>query len=336
MDQMDSDLLRLVLAALGIALVVAIYLWDRYKRISRRFPRIRMDRNLDEVDFDIPERDDDVGEVRVRQAAGSARAEPMLDRSAEPIPEPELVPDPQPEPQPDPEPVIASKRDSEPATDSEPAIESFSAVEPEPNLSGLGLQLDKAPEPSEQSEPLELTPQDEVLPGGDDQFTLDLEFNAHSEADYLNIDPALMDQVPRLIVQINVMSKDKPFSLAQVRNACAQVDLKYGDMHIYHREMDSGQVLFSMANMVEPGTFPAGQSANFATPGLSLFTQLPNVREGIAIYADMLFTAERLAAMLDAVLKDESRNKLTKQRIEHTREAILEHSRQIQLLRSRH
>ena len=322
---MDSDLLRLVLAALGVVLVVAIYLWDRYKRISRRFPRLRMDRNLEEIDFDIPDRDDDVGEVRVRGPANRERAEPVLaPASAETASTSASQPDPAP------------LGESPPEFEPEPAIASFSAVEPEPDLSGLGLQLEKAPEPAEQVEPLALTPQDEVLPGGDDQFTLDLAFNAHSEADYLNIDPALMDQVPRLIVQINVMSKDKPFSLAQVRNACAQVDLKYGDMHIYHRHTDSGQVLFSLANMVEPGTFPAGQSATFSTPGLSLFTQLPNVREGIAIYADMLFTAERLAAMLDAVLKDESRNKLTKQRIEHTREAILEHSRQIQLLRSRH
>jgi cell division protein ZipA len=49
----------------------------------------------------------------------------------------------------------------------------------------------------------------------------------------------------------------------------------------------------------------------------------------------MLFTAERLAAMLDAELQDETHSALTRQTIEHIREGILEHRRQIQLARKK-
>ena len=303
---MDSDLLRLVLLVLGVVLVVGIYLWDRYKRITRHYPRIRMGRNLEEPAFDLPDVDDDVGEVRVRSCA-RAGAQPA---HGEPAGE-----------------IGVHDATATPVTHDAPGE----------RLDMLGLKLDKAPPAEELSrEPMLVQPREQAPDSKESQFTLDLEFNAHGDSDYLNLDPALLEEVPRMIVQINVMAKAAPFTAAQVQRAAAQVDLHYGDMHIYHRQMDNGQVLFSMASVVEPGTLPAGADDTFTTPGLLLFTQLPGARDGLAIYADMLFTGERLSALLDAVLQDETRSKLTKQSIEHTREGILEHRRRIQLLRSRH
>jgi cell division protein ZipA len=315
---MDSDLLRLILLGLGVALVVGIYLWDRYKRITRHYPRIKMGRNLEEPALNLPEVDDDVGEVRVRSHGRSRTAEPVMEM-------PDRVPDP----------VTAEGRKPEP--EPERQASQSAAASDAGDLDGLGLRLDKAPSAGElDTEPFLLEPKGRAGDAFESQFTLDLEFNAHGDADYLNIDPALLSEVPRMIVQINVMSKGTPFSARQVHYAAAQVDLHHGEMSIFHRETDAGQVLFSMASVVEPGTFPPVDDAEFSTPGLILFTQLPGARDGLAIYADMLFTAERLSALLDAVLQDETRSKLTKQSIEHTREGILEHRRKIQLLRSRH
>jgi cell division protein ZipA len=181
-------------------------------------------------------------------------------------------------------------------------------------------------------EPVVLHRWDVVDPDNETQLSMDLEFNAQDESDYLHIDPALMDEVPRLIVQVILMSRDEPFSAGQVREAMRTVDMKYGEMNIYHRENERGQVLFSLASVVEPGTFPKKDDQAFSTPGLVMFTQLPGVQDGIAIYSDMLFTAERLVALLNAELLDETRSALTRQAIEHTREKILEHRRKIQLL----
>ncbi len=185
-------------------------------------------------------------------------------------------------------------------------------------------------------EPVVLQRWDAVDPDNETQLSMDLEFNARDESDYLHIDPALMDEVPRLIVQVNVMSRGAPFNAAQVREAMRAVDMRYGEMNIYHRYNARGQVLFSLASVVEPGTFPKKDDAGFGTPGLVMFTQLPGVQDGLAIYSDMLFTAERLVPLLDAELRDETRSVLSKQTIEHTRERILEHRRKVQLLRSRH
>lgn len=168
------------------------------------------------------------------------------------------------------------------------------------------------------------------------QLPIDLAFDAEVGSDYLHVDPVLFDEVPRLILQIVVMSKGEPFTLEQVSQAAKSIDMCYGAMNIFHRENHRGQVLFSLANVLEPGTFPKKADSDFVVPGLVLFTQLPGVQDGMAIYSDMLFTAERLVALLDGGLRDEARNPLTRQAIEHTRDRILEHRRKIQLLRSRH
>ncbi len=90
-----------------------------------------------------------------------------------------------------------------------------------------------------------------------------------------------------------------------------------------------------MASLVEPGTFPVKAMDEFDTPGLALFTQLPGPGDSLAIFSDMLFTAQRLAALLNGELQDETHSALTKQTVEHIRSQILEHRRLVQLARSR-
>ena len=60
---------------------------------------------------------------------------------------------------------------------------------------------------------------------------------------------------------------------------------------------------------------------------------MPGVEDGLVIYSDMLYTAERLLALLGGVLQDESHSALSKQQVEHTRDLILEHRRKVQLAR---
>jgi len=172
--------------------------------------------------------------------------------------------------------------------------------------------------------------------GGDPQFSMNLNFDVHDDGDYLSVDPALHDEVERKIVVINLMRPDGGLTGMAIEKACVATGLKPGDMSIYHRHEDgSDRVLFSMASMVEPGGFPFSEMSRFTTPGLTLFTQLPGVRDGVEIYDDMLSTAQRLSKLLQAELHDERHNRLTRQMQEHTRESIIEHRRKIKLARSR-
>ncbi len=146
------------------------------------------------------------------------------------------------------------------------------------------------------------------------------------------------DDLPIMILQINVVSTQGPFTGEQVMQAARDVDLVYGDMKIFHRytqDKQTSRVLFSMASMVEPGVFPLEEMERFSTPGMVLFGQLPGPKDGLATFSDMLFTAERLASLLGGELQDETHSVLSKQTIEHIREKILEHRRQVQLALSK-
>jgi cell division protein ZipA len=142
--------------------------------------------------------------------------------------------------------------------------------------------------------------------------------------------------LPVKIVQINLVAKGHKFEGNDILRAAYDTGLEAGDMNIFHRyppgkQAGEAPVVFSMASMVEPGIFPLDDMSDFSTPGLTLFARLPGPMDGLAVFADLLFTAERLASILRGELQDDTHSHLTKQTIEHLREEILEHRRQLQL-----
>jgi cell division protein ZipA len=143
--------------------------------------------------------------------------------------------------------------------------------------------------------------------------------------------------VPTKLIQINLIARSGHFSGQDIVAATRDTGLQAGEMDIYHRYASDGsrKTLFSMASLVEPGVFPLQAMETFSTPGLLLFCQLPGPGDSLAIFSDMLFTAERLAATLDGELQDETHSALTKQTVEHIRSQIMEHRRLVQLARSK-
>ena len=345
---MSSDELRLLLLGLGVLLVVAIYVADKLKRGGK----LKLPRKLEEVDENDHYDDDlagDVGEVRVKSEPTmieALRSEPLAEEpvSEDVIHEPSLKGEPsfedevelskatELEPEIFPEPPVITDIDPADLVSEEEAKArneaEFTLSGEEPVAPELPIHLDPAP-----AEPVvPKMPEFTAKPKEDSQFALDFDFAAtNDEPEVYEDNPDL----PKKIVQINVMRKSGPFSLAEIQRAAKEVDLHYGEMGIYHRETAAKHTLFSMASMVEPGTFPQGKKADFATPGLTLFAQIPGPRDGIAVFSDMLMTAERMATMLDAVLYDDTRSKLTRQSIDHTRDSIAEHLRKVAILKNR-
>ena len=90
-----------------------------------------------------------------------------------------------------------------------------------------------------------------------------------------------------------------------------------------------------MANLVEPGNFDLEKMADFSTPGLTLFAQLPGPLEGVRLFDEMLATAQRLAALLDGEIQDESHSDMSRQTIEHLREELVEFERKVRLARKK-
>ncbi len=143
---------------------------------------------------------------------------------------------------------------------------------------------------------------------------------------------------PEEVLVMNVMAKaGTRIAGEDLLNALMAEGLKFGDMDIFHRYKDNdgdGPVIFSLANMVVPGTFNLAEMSEFETPGVSIFLSLPVEIESLTAYNDMATTAKNLAHALGAELKDENRSVMTNQTIEHGRQRVIEYERKKKLARA--
>ena len=114
-----------------------------------------------------------------------------------------------------------------------------------------------------------------------------------------------------------------------------ELGLKYGDMDIFHRHAESsghGPVLFSVANMFNPGTFDINNMERFETEGIVLFLTLPLKSDGHQAFTMMYNAANKIAdAMPRAAVLDGNRNPVTKQSVQHTYQKIREFERKQRL-----
>jgi cell division protein ZipA len=112
--------------------------------------------------------------------------------------------------------------------------------------------------------------------------------------------------------------------------AAEKAGLVHGYMDIYHRLVDGkpevGPV-FSVANMVKPGNFDLTRLQELRTPGISFFMTLPAPVSALDAWDTMLPTAQRMAELLDALVLDEERNALGRQRIAHIRDEMRAYDR---------
>ena len=112
--------------------------------------------------------------------------------------------------------------------------------------------------------------------------------------------------------------------------ACEKAGLSYGHMGIFHRLDDNHPErgpIFSLANLVKPGSFDMARLGEIRTPGVSLFMTLPGPLNALDAWETLLPAAQRMAELLDAVLLDEERNALGRQRIAHLREEMRAYDR---------
>ena len=112
--------------------------------------------------------------------------------------------------------------------------------------------------------------------------------------------------------------------------AAEKAGLTFGHMDVFHRLVDGrpeqGPV-FSVANLVKPGSFELAGIQELRTPGISFFMALPGPLPALDAWDAMLPTAQRMAELLDGILLDEQRNALGRQRIAHIREDLRAYDR---------
>ena len=128
------------------------------------------------------------------------------------------------------------------------------------------------------------------------------------------------------VVVINVMAK-KGFDFVgdDLMQVLISNGLRFGEMNIFHKRLgnDSKSVLvFSVANILNPGTFDLNNMDSFRTLGISLFLALPTAINNGDAFEQMLTVAQQVSSSLDGELKDDHRNVMTAQTIEHYRQRI--------------
>jgi len=95
----------------------------------------------------------------------------------------------------------------------------------------------------------------------------------------------------------------------------------FGEMNIFH-SLNQGNIVFSIAKMVEPGTFDLNDPASFETPGISMILQLPAPVAANVAFEVLISEAEELASVLGCSILDGDFSTLSQQTVQHLRDNV--------------
>lgn len=99
-----------------------------------------------------------------------------------------------------------------------------------------------------------------------------------------------------------------------ISSAMSQLDMHLGPRKVFNKYPGHNQRAFpcySLANLYDPGTFEASSMQRFVTKGLTLFMQIPCVRNPAKVFEQMAKDAMKLCNTLDGKLLDQDNKPLT-------------------------
>lgn len=144
--------------------------------------------------------------------------------------------------------------------------------------------------------------------------------------------PSLLDKEPeetpqeeKLVVLHVIARRPGQLKGTGIVSLSKELDLEYDDMHVFHKKIErySGKrSVYTVVNMVKPGTFDLSEMDEFETPGISFVMNLPGPEEGLKAFNIMLEAAKRFADRLGGDILDESRSMLSPQTIAHLQEDV--------------
>ncbi len=135
--------------------------------------------------------------------------------------------------------------------------------------------------------------------------------------------PAPPDEERVIAIRLKARNPEG-FDGASLLRSFSAGGLRFGRFGIFHHEEAGGNTAFSVASIVEPGTFDPETLPETGCPGITLFMVVPGPVDPIVGLHDMLTLARGLAADLDGELLDERGVSFTPQREAQLREEISE------------
>jgi len=128
---------------------------------------------------------------------------------------------------------------------------------------------------------------------------------------------------PSDIIVLYILPKaDEELVGSQINSAAQAMGLSFGDMNIFHFKPE-GRSVFSLANMLEPGSFDADTIHDLKTSGLTIFMQL-EAGDPLDDLTEMLQRSYQLAGLLGARLCSHKLKTLTEQDAENYRTQVSE------------
>lgn len=132
----------------------------------------------------------------------------------------------------------------------------------------------------------------------------------------------------RLIIFYLKAPEGHAFAGPGLFEALKAAGLSLGSMGIFHDSDSHGQIIFSVANIFEPGTLDIDDVENFSTRGLALFMQLPlangnEYTDETDAFERMLGKSEILAERLGGELQDENHQPLDNEGVARARSKLI-------------
>jgi cell division protein ZipA len=126
------------------------------------------------------------------------------------------------------------------------------------------------------------------------------------------------------IVTIRVASPPlERFEGTALVRALDEAGLEHGRFSIFHRVGSHGETLFSVASLVEPGTFDLRSVEGKRYPGVSFFAVLRRPDDALEVFDEMLNTAREFAHQMRGALQDDRGASLSLQRLSTLREDVV-------------
>jgi cell division protein ZipA len=124
------------------------------------------------------------------------------------------------------------------------------------------------------------------------------------------------------VFAILVLTASKEFSLPDVAQTLRASGLGYSDKGTYIKT-ENGRTIIQVANVMEPGTFPADPLATDTTPGVALILQLPAAVPAPRAMDDLIMTARRVSQRLNGRMYDMHRHLIRESDLQGMREEAL-------------
>lgn len=168
-------------------------------------------------------------------------------------------------------------------------------------------------------------PKESDIPVDADEWTEEVAAEINDHLDH--------EQPPaeEIVVITVIAKKGESFSGNSILTAAKQAGLKHGEMNIFHRYEQGGLgkrgYLFSMANVLEPGSFNLQEIHKMRTPGVCFFLNLPGPKKSVLAFELLVDTARKMAKFLGGELQDGRRNAMTTKSLEQLRQKVVDFER---------